>query len=175
MPTLGLKVQQNGFFQGWLSIVGATFGFEAVDDSAGTTHDGATTHITIDKANTVSFPMFYQAEGLQPVSITLNVAAQRGGATHPQLLIGFYRSGVTAFSGSLFNPTSSYTVTSRTFSVNPFTGAAWVVEDLVGLEACVKGETGVNGNNDVTLISGNIDYVARRSWHWPEPQPKGLQ
>lgn len=159
MPTIPLKVQQDGHLLGVGAIVGATFAYQALDDSDGVTHDGALTYITILKNGAVSFPLFLQAEGLIPTSITINVVAKRGGAAHPRLQIGFYKGGLTAFDASMFDPTSSFTLTQRTFSTNPITGQPWSALDLIGLEVCVQDEIGVNGNNDVTLISGSLTYV----------------
>lgn len=177
MPTIALKVQQDGFWRGFSVLVGATFGYQAVDDSDGVTHDSELTHLTLPKLTSpvasgrVSFPLFLQAEGLVPTSITLNVVAQRGGALHPRLQIGFFKGGSVAFDASMFDPTASYTLAQRTFSTNPITGSPWSASSLIGLEACVQSEDGVNGNNDVTLVSGSMVYspttnVQRRT-RWP--------
>lgn len=162
MPTLPLRVQQNGWFTGWQSLVGGIFGYDCVDDSDGTTHDSAATYLVLPKLNLatmagiVSFPLFDQVENIVPTSITINVVATQGGASHPRLQIGFQRGGTTAFSGSLFTTDATWAPAQRTFSVNPLTGQPWAPSDLVGLEACVQNEAGVNGNNDITLISGSI-------------------
>lgn len=177
MPTIALKVQQDGRLMGWTALIpgaGATFAYQAVDDSDGVTHDSASSYLTVPRGAAVSFPLFLQAEGLQPVSITLNVVAQRGGVGHPKIQIGFYRGGLTAFDGTMFDPTASYTLAQRTFSTNPITGLPWSASDLVGLQACIQCEAAVGGNNDVTLISGSLDYVPLSSWDFPEPKAKGL-
>lgn len=164
MPTLPLRVQGDGRWQGWSSLVGGTSGFEVVDDSAGTTHDSATTYLVLGRlllnpqAGRISFPVFLMSEGLIPVSLTVNVAAQRGGVAHPRLQIGFDRAGSVGFSASLFDPTASWSVASRTFSTNPITGQAWAAPDLDGLELCVQSESGIAGTNQITLVSGSIDY-----------------
>ena len=174
MPTIPLKVQQNGTLQGWSSIThqvgdGVNFGYQAVDDSDSTTHDGANTTLNLAKGAAMSFPLFLQAEGFIPVSITLNVVARRGGAQHPRIQIGFYRGGLTGFDATMFDPTSSFTLAQRTFSTNPITGNPWSSSDLVGLEACVQNEQ-VNGNNDVTLISGSLSAIilTNRLLHLPD-------
>lgn len=159
-----MKVQQDGSLTGASAIVGATFAYQVVDDSDSVTHDGASTYLTLPKGAAVSFPLFLQAEGLLPSSITINVGAQRGGPAHPRLQIGFYQAGLKVFDAVMFDTTASYTVSSRTFSANPLTGAAWSASDLVGLEACIQNEAGVNGNNDITLVSGSIDYLERKNW-----------
>lgn len=164
MPTLPLKAQQDGRFRGWSALVGGSFGYQTIDDSDGTTHDSAATYLTLPKLNLdtetgrVSFPIMLQAEGLLPDAITLNVVAQRGGALHPRIQIGFHKGGQVGFSGSLFDPTASWSLAQRTFSTNPITGSPWSASDLIGLEACVQNESGVNGNNDLTLVSGSLEY-----------------
>jgi hypothetical protein len=164
VPTIAFTAQQDGFWRGWSALVGGTFGFETVDDSTDTTHDGATTHLTLPRfiaatgSGRVSFPIMLQAGGLLPLSLTLNVAAIQGGASHPRLHIGFHRGGVTGFHATMFDPTASYTVATRTFTTDPITGAAWTAEGLVGLEACIQSEN-VAGNNDVSLISGSVSYA----------------
>ena len=164
MPSLDFTVQQDGFWRGWSVLVGGDFGYETVDDSAGTTHDSGTTYLTLPRfivatgSGRMSFPIMLQAGGLLPLSLTLNVAAIRGGASHPRLSIGFYRGGLTGFHASLFDPTASYTVATRTFTTDPLTGAAWTAEGLVGLEACIQSEN-VAGNNDVSLVSGGLSYA----------------
>lgn len=167
MPTIALKVQQNGRYQGWFSLTGGVFGYQTIDDSDGTTHDSGTSFLRlpriglfgVDDAGTVSFPLFLQAEGLVPTSITLNVVAQKVGViSHPRIKIGFQRGGSTGFDATMFDPPASWSLAQRTFSTNPITGGPWSVSDLVGLEACLQSETGVAGNNDVTLVSGSMDY-----------------
>jgi len=176
MPTIALKVQQDGYWRGWSALVGASFAYQAVDDSDGTTHDSADSYITLPKLNLptgagrVSFPLFLQAEGLIPVAITLNVGARRGGASHPQLQIGFSRGGIVGFDATKFNPGAGWSVASRTFSLNPITAAAWSESDLVALESCVQNEDGVNGNNDVTLVSGSIEYTGSHNWRGVRPR-----
>lgn len=177
MPTIPLKVQQDGFFQGWLSLAGAPFGYQTIDDSDGTTHDSADTFLRLPKlslpAGRVSFPLFLQAEGLVPMSITINLVAQYVSViSHPRIQIGFQRSGIVGFSGSMFTTTASWSLAQRTFSTNPITGQTWSPEDLVGLEACIQSEDGVNGNNDVTLISGSIEYMGAHYW-LVDPLPHG--
>jgi len=175
MPTIALKVQQDGAWQGWSSLTGASFGYQAVDDSDGVTHDSATTYLTLPKLNLalfqgrVSFPVFLQAEGLVPTSITINVVAQRGGALRPRLQIGFYQGGLVGFDASMFDPTASWSLAQRTFSTNPITGQPWSQSDLVGLEACVQNEAGAFGNNDITLISGSLTGAPLSNWAHPEP------
>lgn len=172
MPTLALKVQQDGFHRGWSALVfpfgeASSFGYLAVDDSDGVTHDGASTYLTLPRLaapnGRVSFPMFLQAEGLVPSSITLNVVARRGGASHPQIQIGFYRAGLTGFDAVAFDPGASFSLAQRTFSTNPITGLPWSASDLVGLEAMLQSENAA-GNNDVTLLSGSITYIENKSW-----------
>lgn len=163
VQTIGLRVQQDGHLMGWSMIVGASFAYQAVDDSDSTTHDSEATYFILPK-NTglgpgiVTFPMFQQTNGILPSSITINVVATRGGASHPRIQIGFYRGGLTAFDGALFNPSASWDLAQRTFNTNPITGSPWSPSDLIGLEACIQNEAGVQGNNDITLVSGSLTY-----------------
>lgn len=167
MPTIPLKVQQDGTIQQGTLVHqvgdGVNFAYQAVDDSDGVTHDGAATYINLARGVGASFPLFLQAEGLQPLSITLNVVARQGGASHPRIMIGFFRGVSAAFHGTMFDPTASFTLAQRTFLTNPITGSPWVESDLAGLEAYVLNEN-VFGNNDVTLVSGSMDYVARHNY-----------
>ena len=173
MPTTGLHVQQDGKVQEYSALVGASFAYQTVDDSDGTGHDSDATYLTITRQSPrVSFPLFLQAEGLLPLSITLNVGA-RGSGTHPRIRVGFYRSGLSGFSASLYTTTSGWTVAQTTFSTNPITGGPWAPSDLIGLEPLVQNETGINGANDVTLLSGSLTYVpmtnARIVMPWTQP------
>jgi len=170
MATVTFGVQGNGVWQGWTSFTGATFAYECLDDSLGTTHDSGTTFVTLGRqllnpqAGRISFPIMLMAEGLVPDSLTLNVAAMEGGALNPDLQIGFARSGLVGFHATVFTPTASYSVVTRIFSTNPITGSAWDADDLIGLEACVQSFVGQNGNNDISLISGSITYHPRTNW-----------
>lgn len=170
MQSIGCRLQGNGLYQGWLSFTGATFAYQTADDSDGTTHDDAASYFTLDKfsASTnqgiVSFPVFLQAEFQSIAQITVNVVARRGGAAHPRILIGFQRGGTTAFDATMFNPGASFSLSSRAFTLSPFTGLAWDAAELHGTELCVMSESGVNGNNDVTLVSASVDYDETRAW-----------
>ena len=182
MPTLALKVQQDGTWRGWSLLEGALSGYQAVDDSDGTSHDSAATYLRLPKLQLtqgegrVSFPVFLQAEGLIPVSLTVNVVARAaggGGGATPNMQIGILSGGVAAFHASLFDPVAGWALVQRTFSVNPATGAPWSAQDLVGLEVCVQNVNLENGSNDLTLVSGSMEYVpvtnALRSSLWAQP------
>jgi hypothetical protein len=178
MPTLALKVQQDGTWRGWSGLVGATRGYLAVDDSSGVAHDGDATYLLLGTLNLglmlgrVSFPLFLQAQGLNPTSITLNVAAEQGSGSHPNLQIGFIQGGLAAFDPAGFVTTGAYQVATRTFSTNPISGAPWVASDLIGLEACVQSQVAQQGTNRVTLVSASLTYVPTLSYLVP-PEPQG--
>ena len=165
MPTINWTVRQDGTWKGWESFVGGNAAWECVDDSDTTTHDSGASRITLPRLNLaaglgrISFPIpLHGAVALTPVSFVVNVAAVRGGATHPEIAIGFYRSDGIGFSASLFNPGAAYSVATRTFTTDPITGAAWTESGLVGLEVCLQSETVAAGNNDISLISGSLTY-----------------
>lgn len=157
--TVTLRVQGNGTLQGWESVTGATYAWQAVDDSDGTTHDSDSTYLVLPRGvlpqGIVSFPLFYQCDPGQILSVTLNVAAKIDTNT-PEVQIGFHKGGSQAFHGTTFTPTGSYTVASRTFTTNPITGAAWVPTDIVGMEACVKMVVPLVAKARITLISGSM-------------------
>jgi hypothetical protein len=164
VPTISLKPQGNGTYSGWSSIIGATYAYQAVDDSDGTTHDSEDSYFVLPRlaaspAGIVSFPFFLQWAGGRPTSIAVNVVAQRGGAAHPQIEIGFVRLGTFAFSGSLLDPGVSWTLATRTFTTDPITGAPWDAEDLRLTEVCLRSEALAIGSNDVTLVSVVAVYL----------------
>jgi hypothetical protein len=167
VPTIALKVQQDGKVQGWESIVGATFAYQAIDDSDGTTHDSDTSYILLPRTGAsftgpgrASFPLFLQAQGLIPTSITLNVVTKRNAGGNPEMELGFVRGGVFFFEATKWMPGASYALETRTFITNPFTGSAWTAADLVGLEGCVGNFAGASaGKNRMTLLSGSLTYV----------------
>lgn len=174
MLTANLKPQGNGFYAGYSAIVGATSAFEAVDDSDDTTHDSAATYITLPRLLTsptgiVSFPFFLQWEGGVPTSIAVNVVARRSGAVHPQIEIGFHRSGTLVFSGSMFNPGAGFNLATRTFAVDPFNAGAWDPAVLPMTEVCLRSEAGALGSNDVTLISAEVTYRPPRAFSGIRP------
>jgi hypothetical protein len=164
VPTLPLTIQGDGYWQGWASFSGAPFAYQCIDDSNGTTHDSGATKINLGRlvlpAGIISFPVMLMAEHMIPQSLTVNVAAVKVGATHPDLQIGFARGSATGFDPTAFTAGVSYSVATRTFSTNPITGLAWSAADLVGLEVCVQSMFGQVGSNDISLVSGSITYIA---------------
>ncbi|HKB07906.1 MAG TPA: hypothetical protein VKF61_06495 [Candidatus Polarisedimenticolia bacterium] len=166
MPTIALKVQGNGAYQQIQNIVGASFAYQAVDDSDGTGHDSDATYVRLRNigpdTGTVSFVAFQGISGFLPQSITVNVVAKRNAGGNPEIDIGLQRAGTFALSGVTFLPGAGYTLESRIFGsngINPLTGAAWAVGDLVGVELCIVTEPGSAGSNRITLVSGSLDYA----------------
>ena len=179
MPSLNFKVQGNGYWQLWSSFEGADEAYQCVDDSDTTSHDSGTSYILLPRllfeldgvtpaGGRMSFPIMYQCECI-PESLTLNVGAREDAATNPALQIGFWRSGSAGFHAATFQPTASYGVASRTFSTDPITGAAWTVDGLLGLEACVQSASGTAGANRITLLSGSVAYTKVTNAVRPEP------
>jgi hypothetical protein len=157
VPSISLKPQRDGSYAGYSSIVGATYAYQAVDDSEGTTHDSAATYFVLPRligsAGTVSFPFFRGWSGGRPTSITVNVVARRGGGAHPRIQIGFVRSTTFAFDATLFDAGAGFTLASPVFTIDPITGQAWDPEDLGATEVALRSEFGAIGSNDVTLVS----------------------
>lgn len=180
MPTLSFTVQKDGTWQGWTSFTGATFAYQCIDDSTGTTHDSGTTRINLGRlllnpqGGRISFPIMLMAEHLIPDSLTLTIAAIKNGVNNPDLQIGFARGGLVGFHGTVFTPGASYSTATRSFPTNPITGSTWNADDLVGLEACVQSVVAMLGNNDISLLSGTLDYheahYKARQYHGGETQ-----
>lgn len=174
MPTAGLKVQGDGTFIGYTSIVGAASAFEAIDDSDGTTQDGDATYILFGNPQAsgriVSFRMFEMAEHLVPTRVVLSISAKTIDGD-PEIFIGFTRSGVQSFHGTSYMPTGSYTpVIARTFNANPFNGQPWTESALVGLEPCLMMTDFVFASARITLLSAQVTYVDPHSHSGTSPR-----
>lgn len=121
----------------------------------------------------VSFPMFLMAERMDPDAITLRVAGKAHSGS-PAIQIGFTKSnGALAFHGTPFSPGAAYSVTSRTFSTNPFNASAWGVADIAGLEPCLRASPS-GGSARITLLNGSIDYVGPHNYDPILPHAAGI-
>ncbi len=164
MPTVALQPQGNGRYTGWSSIVGATFAWQAIASP----FDGSTSYIVLPRligdAGKVSFPMFNQCEGMTPTLIAIDVWAQRGGASHPLINVGFQRAGTAAFHGTQVDAAASWAVTTLNFTTNPITGMAWDEGDLNGLEVMLQNDIGL-GSNQITLVAGTMTYQESHFFH----------
>ena len=176
MPTVALKVREIGQYQQYVSIVGATEPHLAIWDSSGTTHDSDSSYILIHSlalgTGQVSFRFFDMAEGLEPISLTLNIVAKRDNAANGCTFeFGLFDPAGPFFS-SFFEAvlTGSYQLFSDTFSVNPFTGTAWTIDEMRRLELYVRRPppTSATGGR-LTLLSASIDYA--RAWNSLAPEP----
>ena len=163
MPTTPFVPQGIGQFTGWESVTGAAFAWQALDDSLDATHDGDASYVVLPRlsgsAGIMSFPVFLMAHGLNPTSITVRVAGKIDNVA-PEVEIGFARGGLTAFHGTTWTPTASHAATTRAFTTNPLTSAAWEPDDIIGLEVCLKSVLFVVGKTRVTLLNGSIDWYA---------------
>lgn len=180
MPSVACKPQAEGTWRGWSLLSGDSLGFRCVDDSDGTDHDSAATFLRLPKlipgvAGRVSFPFFLQWAGGLPSLVTVNIVAQRGGASHPRLQIGFLRGSSIAFSGTFFDPGVSWQLATFAFATDPITGLSWDPEDMPVTEVCVQNETNVFGNNDVTLISASVDYTEPHNYDPIFPRSASLE
>lgn len=169
MPTIALLPQGAGRYSGWSSIVGATFAWQAIDDSTDGTNDGDDSYIILPRlsggdAGMVSFPMFNQCEGIAPTSISLRVVAKRSGAAHPLIQVGFQRGGSAGFHATTIDAGAGYSATTLVFSTNPITAQAWTEDDLDGLEAMLMSEPFVLGSNRITLLNGSMTYRPPRAF-----------
>jgi len=163
VPSVPLSPQSDGLYRGWSSLVGATEGFRAVDDSSGTAHDGSASYFVLPRlvapAGMVSFPLFASVAGLTPTAIAINIVAQRGGASHPRIQVGFLRGAASGFDPTLIDAPASWTLFAYNFTTNPLTGLAWSAADLPGLEVLLQSEAFTLGSNQVTLVSGTLFYL----------------
>lgn len=161
MPTTPFIPQGVGQFTGWESVTGASFAWQALDDSLDATHDGDTSYVVLPRwippSGQMSFPVFLMASGLNPTSITVRVAGKIESAA-PEVEIGFARGGLTAFHGTTWTPGATHAATTRVFATNPLTSAAWALGDIIGLEVCLKSVLGAVGKTRVTLLNGSIDW-----------------
>lgn len=152
------------------------FAWDCVNDSDGTTHDGALSYLVLPKGGQISFRAFLQSAGLIPSLITINVAAQRGGAAHPRLQIGFLRGSSASFDAAMFDCPASWGLAARSFAIDPITGLPWDPGDLSTTEIAFQNEIGVNGNNQITLVSASIAYGETHNLiYTPEPVDQSLK
>ena len=160
MPPIDLRLQGDGLFTGWSSIVGATHAWQALDDSDGTSHDGDGSYIVLPRqilpAGRVSFRMFQGAEHLVPKSITLRVGAKKQSSS-PRMSIGFQRYGVEAYDVTKYTPGTNYSVATREFVFNPITGLPWADGDLIGLEPCLLEDSWVDPVREIAkVVEGSL-------------------
>jgi hypothetical protein len=162
MSTVACKPQGNGTYTGWSQIVGAPLAWQAIDDSDSTTHDSAGSYIRLPRlvstGGIVSFPFFRGWAGALPMSITVNLVAQRVAATHPLISIGFVRGANFGFDATPFDAPASWALATRVFDNDPITGQEWDPNLLPMTEIVLQSAAFTLGNNDITLLSASVDY-----------------
>jgi hypothetical protein len=163
MPTINLPVQANGELAGWSSIVGGTFGYDAIDESNDSDDDGDTSYIVLPRqigtAGIMSFRFFDGSENLIPTSVTIRTSIKLNSG-NPEVEVGFYRGGATAFSMTTVIPGAQYDDEETTFSTNPFNASAWAADDLLPMQPCLRMLSGAIGTARVSLISVELSYRA---------------
>jgi len=163
VPTLALRVQQNGRFQGWSALVGASSGYLTVDDR--TTR--CTTRRDVSRAAEVEpadgrWTDLLPAVLFRPKDCCRCRSRSTWGPSGTALRTRDCRSAFREAERLEPELLQSRFIIHRlqtTFSTNPITGGPWSNLGSGGLEAYIQSESGTNGNNDITLISGSITYA----------------
>ena len=162
MPTQSLIPQQDGYWQGWSSIVGGTFAYQAVSDGSDATY------LLLPKlagvTGRISFPVFLMADGLIPTSIQIVVRAKLDSGAAPTIQVGFTRGGVVAFDGTIDTLTGTIGNYVHTFSTDILAGGPWMETDTDGLEVCIQREAVTLGVARIINVSGTLTYSQARAW-----------
>jgi hypothetical protein len=162
MPTLTVYPQADGYYQLWDSVepVGSD-GYETVDEA---TTDDDTGYLILDKFTTIagaaSFA-FGSASNILPTQIVITCRAK---------IEAGVSGGAIAVDASTEVMAAGYATFTRTFATNPFTGAAWAVDEMKNLELYVSTVVPVLGKVRVTMLNATITYTLPTNFGiWPEP------
>lgn len=164
MPTLVVYPTADGYFNGWSSVepVGSE-GWETVDDVKGLADDD-TTYLILPKWSVPDGQASFawgSASNLLPtqISVTSRAKIETGGA--PELRLGFANktSGAVAVHASTQVLVAGYATFTRTFTTNPFTSAAWAIDDMKGIEVYASTVSPVLGTARVTMLYATITYT----------------
>ena len=152
MPTATILMGGDGFHKGWLSIVGAAAGWQAVEND-----DADTSYIVIQNpgfdpsapSGQASF-VFSGLSNIRASQVRIVTTHKRDAGFAPQVDVGLL--SIHRYGGSVNSPVQVnhpdvfislgfYQTHSRAFDVNPFNGQAWQPGDFNGLQAWVNNGT----------------------------------
>jgi len=175
MPSLTVRPDEAGYYSGWTSLFPATRakGWTTVDDgSANDDTDYLILPRLVSPAGAASFS-FGSASNILPTQIVITCRAKIETGVAPELRVGFAnkRTGDVAVDGTTEVMVSGYATFARTFTTNPFTSAAWAVDEMKNMELYVSTVIGVLGTARVTLLNAAVTYTLPTNYGIkPEPQ-----
>ena len=166
MATLTVRPDEAGVYSGWSSVfpVARPKGWTTVDDVVA---NDDTDYLILPQIGNpdpgdgeASFP-FGAASNILPTQIVVTCRAKIETGAAPELRLGFAHKerGDVAVDGTTEVMVAGYATFSRTFTTNPFTSAAWFVDEMKMLDLYVSTVTGVLGTVRVTMLNATITYV----------------
>lgn len=177
MPTLDLRAQAGPYYLGQVqsgihTFVGANEAHKCVNESAGTSHDGDTTYITVRTPALVSFPIFRMSEHFTVSSFLMRIVLKEMDPT-PDLEVRYFLArqpgvendlaGDAQVVGSVVGNYPSYALLSNAVTTSPWTGAPFAAEEIVPVQIGFFILYTPNGvlEKDVriTLVSGQATYT----------------